>query len=180
MMDQKYHVSSSPHVRSPLTTGAVMYDVILALLPAAVFGVWHFGVHALLIILMSVVSAVLTEFVFNALTGKENTLRDGSAVLTGLLLALCLPPQVPLYIPYIGAVFAIAVVKGLFGGLGRNILNPALAARCFLLLSFGGPMTRYFADGVAGARTLCASSPVMPAASSAARPSPCCWAVSIC
>ncbi len=156
MMDQKYHVSSSPHVRSPLTTGAVMYDVILALLPAAVFGVWHFGVHALLIILMSVVSAVLTEFVFNALTGKGNTLRDGSAVLTGLLLALCLPPQVPLYIPYIGAVFAIAVVKGLFGGLGRNILNPALAARCFLLLSFGGPMTRYFADGVSGATPLAA------------------------
>ena len=156
MMDQKYHVSSSPHVRSPLTTGAVMYDVSLALLPAAVFGVWHFGVHALLIILMSVVSAVLTEFVFNALTGKGNTLRDGRAVLTGLLLALCLPPQVPLYIPYIGAVFAIAVVKGLFGGLGRNILNPALAARCFLLLSFGGPMTRYFADGVSGATPLAA------------------------
>ena len=120
MMDQKYHVSSSPHVRSPLTTGAVMYEVILALLPAAVFGVWHFGVHALLIILMSVVSAVLTEFVFNALTGKGNTLRDGSAVLTGLLLALCLPPQVPLYIPYIGAVFAIAVVKGLFGGFASS------------------------------------------------------------
>lgn len=153
-MDQKYHVSSSPHVRSPLTTGTVMYDVILALLPATVFGVWHFGVHALLIILMSVASAVLTEFIFNAITGKENTLRDGSAVLTGLLLALCLPPQVPLYIPYIGAVFAIAVVKGLFGGLGRNILNPALTARCFLLLSFGGPMTRYFADGVSGATPL--------------------------
>ena len=153
-MDQKYHVSSSPHVRSQLTTGTVMYDVILALLPATVFGVWHFGVHALLIILMSIASAVLTEFVFNAITGKGNTLRDGSAVLTGLLLALCLPPQVPLYIPYIGAVFAIAVVKGLFGGLGRNILNPALAARCFLLLSFGGPMTKYFADGVSGATPL--------------------------
>ena len=154
MMDQKYHVSSSPHVRSQLTTGTVMYDVILALLPATAFGVWHFGVHALLIILMSIASAVLTEFIFNVITGKGNTLRDGSAVLTGLLLALCLPPQVPLYIPYIGAVFAIAVVKGLFGGLGRNILNPALAARCFLLLSFGGPMTKYFADGVSGATPL--------------------------
>ena len=157
-MSQTYQMSSSPHVRSPLTTGAVMYDVILALLPATVFGVWHFGVHALLIILMSVVSAVLTEFVFNAVTGKENTLRDGSAVLTGLLLALCLPPQAPLYIPYIGAVFAIAVVKGLFGGLGRNFLNPALAARCFLLLSFGGPMTQYFADGVSGATPLASGS----------------------
>ena len=157
-MSQTYQTSSSPHVRSPLTTGAVMYDVILALLPATVFGVWHFGVHALLIILMSVVSAVLTEWVFNRITGKENTIRDGSAILTGLLLALCLPPQVPLYIPYIGAVFAIAVVKGLFGGLGRNFLNPALAARCFLLLSFGGPMTQYFADGVSGATPLASGS----------------------
>ena len=153
-MDNTYHVSSSPHVRSPLTTGQVMYDVILALLPATVFGVWHFGVHALLIVLMSIASAVLTEFVFNAVTGKANTLRDGSAVLTGLLLALCLPPQVPLYIPYIGAVFAIAVVKGLFGGLGRNFINPALGGRCFLLLSFGSAMTKYFADGVSGATPL--------------------------
>ena len=157
-MSNTYQVSSSPHVRSPMTTGAVMYDVILALLPATVFGVWHFGVHALLIILMSVVSAVLTEWVFNRITGKESTIRDGSAVLTGLLLALCLPPQVPLYIPYLGAVFAIAVVKGLFGGLGRNFLNPALAARCFLLLSFGGPMTQYFADGVSGATPLASGS----------------------
>ncbi len=153
-MENSYNVSSSPHFRSSLTTGQVMYDVILALLPATAFGVWHFGVHALLIVLMSVASAVLTEFVFNAITGKENTLRDGSAVLTGLLLALCLPPTVPLYIPYIGAVFAIAVVKGLFGGLGRNFINPALGARCFLLLSFGGPMTKYFADGVSGATPL--------------------------
>ena len=153
-MDNAYHISSSPHVRSPLTTGGVMYDVILALLPATVFGVWHFGLHALLVILMSIVSAVLTEFVCNAVMGKENTLSDGSAFLTGLLLALCLPPQVPLYIPYIGGVFAIAVVKGLFGGLGKNFINPALGARCFLLLSFGGPMTRYFADGVSGATPL--------------------------
>lgn len=157
-MSNTYQVSSSPHVRSPLTTGGVMYDVILALLPATVFGVWHFGVHALLIVLMSIVSAVLTEWVFNRITGKENTIRDGSAVLTGLLLALCLPPTVPLYIPYLGAMFAIAVVKGLFGGLGRNFLNPALAARCFLLLSFGGPMTQYFADGVSGATPLAAGS----------------------
>ena len=157
-MNNTYQISSSPHVRSPLSTGGVMYDVILALLPATVFGVWHFGLHALLIILMSIVSAMLTEHVFNMVTGKGNTLRDGSAVLTGLLLGLCLPPTVPLYIPYIGAVFAIAVVKGLFGGLGRNFLNPALAARCFLLLSFGGSMTQYFADGVSGATPLASGS----------------------
>ena len=153
-MENNYNVSSSPHFRSSLTTGQVMYDVILALLPATVFGVWHFGLHAALIILMSIASAVLTELVLNAITGKGNTLRDGSAVLTGLLLALCLPPTVPLYIPYIGAVFAIAVVKGLFGGLGKNFINPALGGRCFLLLSFGSAMTKYFADGVSGATPL--------------------------
>ena len=136
-----YNVSSSPHVRSPLSTGQVMYDVILALMPATLFGIWHFGSHALFVILMSVASAVLTEFVFDYLTGRENTLYDGSAVLTGLLLALCIPASVPLYVPYIGSVFAILVVKCLFGGLGKNFMNPALGGRCFLLLSFGSAMT---------------------------------------
>ena len=135
-----YNVSSSPHVRSPLSTGLVMYDVILALLPATLFGVWRFGLHALLVILMSVASAVTAEYVFDYLTGRGNTLRDGSAVLTGLLLALCIPASVPLYVPYIGAVFAVVVVKGLFGGLGKNFMNPALGGRVFLLLSFGGAM----------------------------------------
>ena len=149
-----YNVSSSPHVRSPLSTGQVMYDVILALMPATLFGIWHFGVHALFVVLMSVASAVLTEFVFDYLTGRENTLYDGSAVLTGLLLALCIPASVPLYVPYIGAVFAILVVKCLFGGLGKNFMNPALGGRCFLLLSFGSAMTNYAVDGVSGATPL--------------------------
>lgn len=149
-----YNVSSSPHVRSPLSTGLVMYDVILALLPATLFGVWRFGLHALLVILMSVASAVTAEYVFDYITGRENTVRDGSAVLTGLLLALCIPASVPLYIPYIGAVFAIVVVKGLFGGLGKNFMNPALGGRVFLLLSFGGAMTSYAVDGVTGATPL--------------------------
>ena len=149
-----YNVSSSPHVRSPLSTGQVMYDVILALMPATFFGIWHFGVHALFVVLMSVVSAVLTEFVFDYLTGRENTLYDGSAVLTGLLLALCIPASVPLYIPYIGSVFAILVVKCFFGGLGKNFMNPALGGRCFLLLSFGSAMTNYAVDGVSGATPL--------------------------
>ena len=149
-----YHVSSSPHIRSRLSTGQVMYDVILALMPATFFGVWKFGFHALLVILMSVVSAAAAEFIFDYVTGKMNTLTDGSAVLTGLLLALCLPPSVPLYIPYIGALFAVVVVKGLFGGLGRNFMNPALGGRCFLLLSFASSMTRYTVDGVTGATPL--------------------------
>ena len=150
----RFPVSSSPHIRSRLSTGEVMYDVILALMPATFFGVWHFGFHALLVILMSVASAVAAEFVFDYLTGKPNTIMDGSAVLTGLLLALCLPPAVPLYVPYIGAVFAVVVVKGLFGGLGRNFINPALGGRCFLLLSFASSMTQYTVDGVTGATPL--------------------------
>ncbi|MBR3570147.1 MAG: RnfABCDGE type electron transport complex subunit D [Oscillibacter sp.] len=149
-----YHVSSSPHVRSPLSTGHVMYDVILALMPATLFGVRMFGVHALLVVLMSVASAVTTEYVFDYIAGRENTLYDGSAVLTGLLLALCIPASVPLYVPYIGSVFAIAVVKGLFGGLGKNFMNPALGGRVFLLLSFGGAMTRYAIDGATSATPL--------------------------
>ena len=156
MNEIRYNVSSSPHVRSPLSTGGVMYDVILALMPATVFGVWRFGAHALRVILMSVVTAALTEFVFDYVTEREDTVRDGSAVVTGLLLALCLPASVPLYVPYIGAVFAILVVKCLFGGLGKNFMNPALGGRIFLLLSFGGTMTRYTLDGVTGATPLAA------------------------
>ena len=153
-MMMTYQVSSSPHIRSRLTTGQVMYDVILALLPATVFGVWHFGSHALMIVLMSVVSATLTEFLFDWLTGKPNTVTDGSAVVTGLLLALSLPASVPLYIPYAGSLFAVLVVKCLFGGLGKNFMNPALGGRCFLLLSFSGVMTRYTVDGVSTATPL--------------------------
>ena len=153
-MNERYGVSSSPHVRGPLSAGGVMYDVILALMPATVFGVWRFGPHALRVILMSVVTAALTELVFDYVTGREDTVRDGSAVVTGLLLALCLPASVPLYVPYIGAVFAILVVKCLFGGLGKNFMNPALGGRIFLLLSFGGTMTRYTLDGVTGATPL--------------------------
>jgi len=149
-----YRVTSSPHIRSRLSTGDVMYDVILALMPATLFGVWHFGFHALLVVCMSVVSAVLTEYVFDYLTGRPNTVFDGSAALTGLLLALCIPASVPLYVPYIGALFAVLVVKCLFGGLGHNFMNPALAGRCFLLLSFGGTMTRYTVDGVSSATPL--------------------------
>lgn len=153
-MNGLLNVSSSPHVRSRLTTGKVMYDVVLALLPATVFGVWTYGLHAALVIGMSILGAVMTEFVFNFVTRRPNTLSDGSAVVTGLLLALVLPPSVPLYIPYLGSLFAILFVKCCFGGLGQNIMNPALAARCFLLISFAGPMTEYVVDGVSTATPL--------------------------
>lgn len=149
-------ISVSPHVRAPLTTGAAMRDVILALLPALVAGVYIHGLSALWVTLTAVLAAAGTEALFCWVVNKPCTLRDGSALVTGLLLALCLPPAVPLYIPCIGSMFAILVVKCLFGGLGKNFLNPALAGRCFLLISFGAAMTNYTVDGVTTATPLVA------------------------
>ncbi len=153
-MSRLYNVSSSPHVRSKLTTGSVMYDVILCLMPATVMGIWHFRLQAVLVIAMSVVTAMLTEFVFDYIAKRPNTLKDGSAVVTGLLLALCLPAGVPLYIPFIGSLFAILIVKCFFGGLGHNFMNPALTGRCFLLISFSGIVTDFAVDGYSSATPL--------------------------
>lgn len=153
-MNKLLNVSSSPHVRSPLTTGKIMFRVILALLPVTVLGIVNYGASALMVIAASVLSAVATEWLFDLITKRGQTIKDGSAVVTGLLLALVLPPKLPLYIPVLGSVFAILVVKCLFGGLGHNFMNPALAARCFLLLSFGPSMTAYSLDGVTTATPL--------------------------
>jgi RnfABCDGE-type electron transport complex D subunit/RnfABCDGE-type electron transport complex G subunit len=153
-MSKFYNVSSSPHVRSRLTTGEVMYDLILTLLPATVVGIYHHGFHAFLVIAMSIATAMLTEYVFDYIAGKPNTLKDGSAIVTGLLLALCLPSSVPLYIPFAGSLFAILFVKCFFGGLGHNFMNPALAGRCFLLISFSGTVTKYTYDGITTATPL--------------------------
>lgn len=153
-MSELLHISSAPHDRSGLSTSAVMRDVLLALLPTTVLGIWAHGSHAALVILASIAAALLTEFLFDLVTKRPVTITDGSAVLTGLLLALTLPANVPLYIPVMGAVFAILVVKCLFGGLGKNIMNPALAGRSFLLISFGTAMTGYTLDGVSAATPL--------------------------
>ncbi|MDO5702621.1 MAG: RnfABCDGE type electron transport complex subunit D, partial [Lachnospiraceae bacterium] len=154
-MSSLLNVSSSPHVRSRLTTGNVMGDVCVALLPATAAGVYHFGIPALTTILISVVTAVLTEFVFDIIAKRGPTYRDGSAVVTGLLLALCLSPTVPFYIPLLGSLFAILFVKCFFGGLGKNFMNPALAGRCFLLISFSSTMTNYrYSDAVSSATPL--------------------------
>ena len=150
----KPHISASPHLRNRLTTGKVMLEVVLSLLPAAVVGVWVNGFHAFLVIAVCMLSSVATEAIFCLVTRKPTTVTDGSAAVTGLLLALCLPASVPLYVPFLGGVFAILVVKCLFGGLGKNFMNPALAARCFLLISFGSVMTRYTVDGVSCATPL--------------------------
>lgn len=161
-MDQMLHVSSNPHVRDKMTTSKIMGLVVISLLPASAFGVWNFGFRALLVILISVASSVAFEWLYDHFMHKRNTVGDLSAVVTGLLLALNMPPQIPLWIPVIGSAFAIIVVKQLFGGLGQNIMNPALAGRCFLLICFAGRMTDFstgsthVVDTVSGATPLAA------------------------
>lgn len=145
-MDQ-YIMSPSPHVRSSESTARIMRDVIIALLPATAFGVYIFGLNALWVVLSSVAAAMLTEALLQKLMNKKITVSDGSAALTGLLLALNLPPAVPIWIPILGSVFAIAIVKQCFGGLGHNFINPALAARAFLLVSWPTVMTTWTIPG---------------------------------
>lgn len=147
-------VSSNPHIRSKDTTNKIMLYVIVALLPTTFFGIYNFGIHALLLLLITIASSVLTESIFNKICKKKNTIADLSAVVTGLLLALNLPPAVPLWIGVIGGAFAIGVVKMLFGGLGQNFMNPALAARCFLMISFTSVMTNFDCDAYTGATPL--------------------------
>ena len=135
------NVSSSPHVRGAESTKSIMYNVALALLPATAFGVYRFGLYALAIVAVSVAFALLSEYVFQKLAGQKVTVSDGSALVTGLLLGLNLPPTVPLWIPALGSIFAVIFVKQFFGGIGQNFMNPALGARCFLLISFTGIMS---------------------------------------
>lgn len=142
---QTLDVTSSPHIKNPETTSTIMLDVIIALIPAAAWGVYVFGKRALAVILMSVLSAVLFEGLYQHYKHIPLTIKDGSAVVTGLLLALCLPVSVPIWIPVVGSFFAIVVVKQLFGGIGKNIVNPAVAARAFLLLICHKMMTFYTA-----------------------------------
>ncbi len=153
-MSKLLNVSASPHVRSSVTTPVLMYDVAIAMIPAALFGIYHFGIKSLLIILVTVATCMLSEYVYESLMGRPVTVSDGSALVTGLILALNMPPEVPLWIPMLGGVFAIIVVKQLFGGLGQNFMNPALAARCFLLISFAGRMSTFTVDGVSTATPL--------------------------
>ena len=143
LMPETLSVSPLPHVKTLDSVRSVMIDVIIALMPATVWGVYRFGVKALLIVLMSVASAVLSEAVCRFIMKKPQTAGDLSAVVTGLILGLSMPSGVGLWIPVIGSVFAIVAVKELFGGLGKNIVNPAICARVFLMLTFPGEMTKY-------------------------------------
>ncbi len=150
-MNENYNVSSSPHIRDRITSSNIMLMVVIALLPATFFGIWNFRKEgAWLLVFVTVAAAVLSEYIWEKLMHKPVTIGDLSAVVTGLLLALNLPPTLPLWMGALGSVFAIIVVKQLFGGLGQNFMNPALAARCFLLICFAGRMTYFVYDGVTG------------------------------
>ncbi|WP_455685055.1 RnfABCDGE type electron transport complex subunit D [Thomasclavelia sp.] len=142
-MENLFNVSTAPHIRNSITTKNIMYDVIIALLPATFFGIYQFGIDALLVIVTAVITAILSEYLYQRLMKLPTTINDGSAIITGLLLALSLSSSMPLWMVALGSIFAIIVVKQLFGGLGQNFMNPALAARCFLLISFAGKMNSF-------------------------------------
>ena len=153
-MSENYNVSSSPHIRSRVTTNNIMTLVTASLMPAVIFGVYNFGMPALVVLIITTASAVAAEYIWQRAMHKKITINDFSAVVTGLLLGLNLPATAPWWMCVLGSVFAIIIVKQLFGGLGRNFMNPALGARCFLLISFTGRMTTFTFDGVAMATPL--------------------------
>jgi electron transport complex protein RnfD len=158
-MTEKLILSTSPHLFKKESVSRIMWMVFIALLPSGIAGIYLFGLRALWIILVSILGALAAEFICLALQRKRITLLDGSAVVTGLLLAYNLSPTVPFWIPLVGSFFAIAVAKQVFGGLGRNIFNPALCGRVFLLLSWPKLMTGFVkplssADAVTSATPL--------------------------
>lgn len=164
-------LSPSPHIRTHTTTQSIMRDVLIALAPACVAGVIFFGAGTLVTMILAIASAVGCEALFEKCAHRPVTVRDLSAVVTGLLLALNLPPETPWYVPVVGSAFAIIIVKQCFGGIGQNFVNPALAARCFLLISWPVLMTSYYApfagpDAVTSPTPLAAlSNPEVPFAS---------------
>lgn len=153
-MNEMMSVSSSPHIRNKLSTSMIMFMVIIALLPATCFGIYNFGVNAAILVAVCIATCVLSELLYEKLLKLPVTISDLSAVVTGLLIALNLPSTIPWWIAVIGSVFAIIVVKMLFGGIGQNFMNPALGARCFLVICFTARMTTFTYDGVATATPL--------------------------
>lgn len=153
-----FKVTSSPHIKSKDSTSRIMLDVVLALIPAGLFSIYFFGLDAFVIILLSVLTCVGAEYAWQKLTKQPVTVRDFSALITGILLAYNLPSNVPYWMPIVGGVFAIILVKQFFGGLGQNFMNPALAARAVLLTSWAGHMSNFAVDGVSSATPLTAIS----------------------
>lgn len=148
-MEKLLSLSSSPHIKSKKTVSGIMLDVIIALMPASVAGVLIFGYRAALVMAVCVLTAVLSEFLFQKITGNKVLVKDLSACVTGLLLALNLPVTVPLWQAALGSVFAVVVVKGLFGGIGQNFANPAITARIMMLIAFTGSMTSFVSPAAA-------------------------------
>ena len=153
-MTDNLKISYAPHIRKDRYISTTMRDALIALTPAALASIYFFGIRSLLVIAVSVITCILCEFLWNKVCKKPNSTKDLSAAVTGLLLAMCLPANVPLYIPVFGGIFAIIVVKCFFGGLGQNIVNPALAARAFLLASWPVAMTSWDINGISSATPL--------------------------
>ncbi|MBE6623008.1 MAG: RnfABCDGE type electron transport complex subunit D [Ruminococcaceae bacterium] len=147
-MDKMLKLSSSPHIHCGASTTSVMRDVIIALIPASIAGTLIFGLRSLLVIAVCVATCVLSELLFNIIAKKDMTIKDLSAAVTGLLLALNLPANIPVWQCVVGSLFAIVIVKSLFGGIGRNLVNPAITARVFMLVSFGNMAKQAFPKGV--------------------------------
>ena len=158
-MSDLFNASTNPHVRSKDTTQTIMRDVLIALTPASIFGIYNFGLGALLRIVIGIAVCVAAEGAYQYFMHKKVTISDLSAAVTGLLIALNVPPTLNIGYEIVGCLFAIIIVKQLFGGLGQNFMNPALAARCFLLIAYTGPMTKFVYDGVAGATPLAVLKP---------------------
>lgn len=140
-MDKLFIVSSSPHIRSNMTTQKIMRDVLIALTPAMIAGIVYFGIRALYLTVICVITCVLTEWLYNKVMHKKSTIDDLSAAVTGVLLAFNLPASASWWLAFVGSIFAILVVKQIFGGIGHNFVNPALAARAFLMTCWGARMT---------------------------------------
>lgn len=175
-MEHKFIVSSSPHIHQQKTVSTIMLDVIIALIPAVAFGIFYFGMRAALVLATAIISSVLAEYIYRKAMKKTQTIGDFSAAVTGLLLGLNMPPAIPLWMVCVGSVLAIVLVKQLYGGIGKNFLNPALAARCFMIAAWAGAMTVYSepllgADAISQATPLAilsgASEGVLPAVKSA-------------
>lgn len=141
--EKKLLVSISPHIKDKESTARIMWTVNATLLPTSIMGIYYFGIKTIFTLIISILTAVISEYIYQKLMKKKITISDGSAFLTGLLLGLNLPPSVPFYIPVLGSSFAIIISKQLFGGLGYNIFNPALIGRAFLLASFPRLMTTW-------------------------------------
>ena len=156
-MNKMLNLSSNPHIRDEVTTSEIMRDVVIAMIPTTIYGIIQWGFNAALVVILTVAFAVLSEYAYEKFMKMSITVGDWSAAVTGLILALNCPPDIPVWIPCVGAVFAIIVIKMLYGGLGKNWMNPALGARCFLLISFAGKMTGWTVvgpDAMSGATPL--------------------------